>query len=271
MNELDERARRVLDVARALHNPSAADAARVRAGFEARVLADPMLLEPRLPPALGATGIVGKLLLAFGVGGSAGFLAGFLVAQGLLPVAQSQPFVPAPSGDAAIDMPAKAAVAAASTGVKAPPDGVDTVAALPGTEGAEPPGAAAAPTTPRVEPKAAASAGVTSQLKAELEGLRRAQELLHKGDAAWALARLDELDRAKVSSVLLEERMATRAIAECMLGKDGPAQAQAFERQFPGSAQLGRVQASCAVVPQTGARPKNGSPTQTETRGSRHE
>jgi hypothetical protein len=114
--------------------------------------------------------------------------------------------------------------------------------------------------------------------KAELDGLPRAQELLYQGRLAWAIARLDELDHAGVGSVLLEERAATRAIAECRLGALGTGKADEYARRFPRSAHLERVRASCAGAPQEGAaNPAGGAPaqkvvpTQTERRGSQHE
>src|SRR6185369_10941669 len=108
-------------------------------------------------------------------------------------------------------------------------------------------------------------------LKAELDGLRRAQELLHQGEPAWALARLNELDRAQVGSVLLEERAATRAIAECLLGRDASAQAREFERRFPLSAHLDQVRSSCSRAHQSGTPQPAAQPAQTETPASRHE
>jgi hypothetical protein len=117
-----------------------------------------------------------------------------------------------------------------------------------------------------------------SPLKAELDGLRRAQELLYQGRSAWAIARLDELDRAGVGSVLLEERAATRAIAQCRLGADGASKIDDYARRFPRSAHLERVRSSCTGAPQGGAPAPGGGtparkvvPAQTESRGSPHQ
>jgi hypothetical protein len=122
------------------------------------------------------------------------------------------------------------------------------------------------------------SAAVVSPLKAELDGLRRAQELLYQGRPAWAIARLDELDGAGVGSALIEERAVTRAIAECRIGGDGPRKADEFARRFPRSPHLERVRSSCAEATRVGSSSSSGgtpagktAPAQTESRASPHE
>jgi len=268
MKELEERARRVLDVVRDQHNPVPADAARVRAALQARVLLEPALLQVSSRPALEAR-LLRKLLLAFGVGGGAGFAAGLYVAQS---------FAPAPAGNR-VQAPATAspvvvtASAAGDTGnadgsvngkVAAPLAAVPLVSADSRRKLLEPRGSAA-------HSAQAPQLNGPSPLKAELDGLRRAQELLHQGEPAWALARLNELDRAQVGSVLLEERAATRAIAECLLGRDPKAQAAEFERRFPRSAHLEQVRSSCSPEHQNGTPRAPVQPAQTEAPASRHE
>jgi hypothetical protein len=129
---------------------------------------------------------------------------------------------------------------------------------------------AAEPSTPARSARRAEVTG-PNPLKAELDGLRRAQELLHQGQPAWAVARLNELDRAHVSSVLLEERTATRAIAECKLGHDPMSQAREFEQRFPRSAHLEQVRASCSEARQSGTPEASLPPSQTEKAASHHE
>jgi hypothetical protein len=285
MNELEERARRVLDVARSQHNPSAVDAERVLAELKARVLAEPMLIESGSPPLAGKSAL-GKVLIALGVGGSAGFAAGLFAAQALTPVAPLPPFPPSepvatqpvaaqpvaaqPSENGAAVVTANEDADLASPQVEALPEPALAMTpaseARPGERRTAAPPHAALPAAPRP----GATTGV-SPLKAELDGLRRAQELLHEGDAAWALARLDELDRANVTTVLLEERMATRAMAQCMLGRDARAETDELARRFPSSAHLERVRASCAQAAQAGTPAQNRMRVQTEKRGSRHE
>jgi hypothetical protein len=277
MNDVQLRARRVLDIARSQHDPSAADAARVRARLKARMLAEPLLLLEPTPAPPARASRLGKLALALG-GASAGFVAGFFVARGLAPSAETPAAPPAaveaaPSADmrdalaseraaaaaAEVVIPLRNA-AAASSGAPVP---TASSAATPGPTGAN------APKLPRRARRAQSvdSTGITP-LKAELDGLRRAQELLHQGQPGWALERLKELDRANVSSALLEERMATRAIAECRLGGDAAALADAFARRYPASAHRDQVRASCegARAPE-----RKLAPAQTETRASSHE
>jgi hypothetical protein len=262
MTSVEERARQLLDAARTGHNPSAVDAERVRAGLRARVLAEPMLIEPGLPvPRPG--GLAAKLLVAFVAGGSAGFAAGFVVAQAVtgtaLPASAPQApsvTVSAPSASAEStsaeheqgvraralnERDLRAGEAAGVAGNGAAPNGAAGMPIAPARR-ASPPRATDSRRSERVSADGVDSA---SALKAELDGLRRAQELLYRGDAAWALARLDELDRAQGSSLLLEERTATRVIAECVLGKGSSARVSEFARQFPNSAHLERVRASC--------------------------
>lgn len=270
MNELEERARRVLDVARSRHEPSAVDVARVRSALRARVAADPKLLEQPMSAPLGRA-LPGKLLVVFGAGGVAGFAAGLYVASALAPAAVAPPFEPAPSRDGA-NVAAESGRAAAQRPETAAQGGLAPNEAPRAETSAEPsvPSPVLSPVPSRAKPPAVTSGGA-SRLKAELDGLRRAQELLHQGQPAWALARLTELDRAEVGSVLLEERLATRAIAECMLGKDAEEQTAEFSRRFPRSAHLESVRSSCAKVVQTGSAAQNPASKQTETRGPRHE
>jgi hypothetical protein len=281
MKEMEERARRVLDVVRDRHNPAPADAARVRAKLRARVLLEPALLQVSSRPALEAR-LLRKLLLAFGVGGGVGFAAGLYVAQALAPAAAL---------NVAEAQATASPVVAASTGGTGSPDGKVTAAVAASEETRSHPSAVPEPSdegsVARVfpdsrrklrEPRGSAAHSAQARtpngphpLKAELDGLRRAQELLHQGEPAWALARLNELDRAQVGSVLLEERTATRAIAECLLGRDPEAQASEFERRFPRSAHLEQVHSSCSREHQNGAPRPPVQPAQTETPASRHE
>jgi hypothetical protein len=287
MSDLEERARRLLEAARPGHNPTDGDAARVRAALKARVLAEPLLIQP-LPMQSGpfqpgqapaTSRALGKVLGALGVGSALGFAAGLYAAQTFWPGMPARP--PAPGAVQRMDPATAAALDTSGPGrdrghvvaERAPSLLHD---AIPNTE--RPP-----PVPPHVQPRTTSSAAkstapAASPLKAELDGLRRAQELLYQGRPAWAIARLDELDRAGVGSVLLEERVATRTIAECRLGAVGAGKADEYARRFPRSAHLERVRASCAGVPRDGsAMPAGGTPaqkvapTQTESRGSQHE
>lgn len=299
MNDLEERARRMLDAARPGHNPTAADTARVRAALKARVLAEPLLLEPSIPPGVapaGASGVLGKLIVALGVGGSLGFAAGVYAATALWPGLLARPSETAVADAAPPATGAVAAPAAPGTDREAAtpsrlgdaePDAVERAPSPshPATQNTDDRAASSPPLPARSTAQRAASgarpvstAPAVSPLKAELDGLRRAQELLYQGRPAWAIARLDELDRAGVGSVLEEERAATRAIAECRLGGDGERQASEYARRFPRSAHLERVRSSCMAATQPGPASagdeeptRRVAPPQTENRGSPHE
>lgn len=259
MNDRDTRAHQLIDVARSLHSPSAGDAARVRAALSARIAAEPKLIEPLVPAAAPASAGLAQLLVVFGAGSSLGFAAGFYIALNSAPLPATPVAVTAPSAIVA-------APAAVGSEVQAERSAASAV-----------PVPASAEEPPRAEPRARVSAKPTTtpgskpsgiDLKTELEGLRRAQELLHEGDAAWALARLDELDRVSPSSVLLEERAATRAMAECALQPGASTALRTFSETFPRSAHLERVRASCskAAVPM-----RENASEATESPPNRHE
>jgi len=265
MKELEERARQLLEIARAGHNPRPADATRVRAALKARVLAEPALLQVTSKPAPGAS-LLHKLAIAFGAGGGAGFAAGLYVAQTMAHPVPEAPAVVAPLA-ALREETASPAPATHEPDPRDAPSDEPSAPATTGESRRKPVEAVNAPSRPA---KAAAVNG-PNPLKAELDGLRRAQELLHQGQPAWAVARLNELDRAQVGSILLEERTATRAIAECRLGHEPMAQVQAFEQRFPRSAHLEQVRASCSEAPQGGTQAAILAPRQTENAASHHE
>jgi hypothetical protein len=304
MNELDERAQGWLEAARTGHNPSSADAERVRAALKARVLADPELFEPKPVSRFVPRG-VRQLLGVFGAGAVLGFGAGVYVARASLPAQPlaAAPTALAPSSISAATASANGAVASERGGTVVPnaaatlganadhgseaaagsvrePTSVareSTSAARESTGAAHEPANAhrGAPEAARRGTRAHAANEPESDekppspLKAELDGLRRAQELVHQNEPAWALARLEELDRAQVGSVLLEERAATRAIAECMLGRPGAE--RDFSRRFPGSPQTEQVQASCEKALSNATNSSHRAPRQTESPSSRHE
>ncbi len=130
-----------------------------------------------------------------------------------------------------------------------------------------PPGAApgSAPTPPgtitlQEPPDAAVASSVTppptlalpaplarGSLVEETALLRRAQTSLGTGDAAGALARLDELGARYPAGLLREERLAARIGALCAAGREGEArrEAERFLLEAPLSIHAARVRASC--------------------------
>jgi hypothetical protein len=98
---------------------------------------------------------------------------------------------------------------------------------------------------------------VPSTLEAELPLLEEAQEALRAGDAASALARLNEQARRFPNGELTEEREAAHAIAACRLDGDrgeddrggGRAEVEAFVRTHPASPLADRVRQACERHP----------------------
>src|SRR4051812_31906860 len=98
MNDLEERARRLLDAARPGHSPTAGDAARVRSALKARVLAEPLLIQPveshagpLHPRDAAANSVLAKVLIALGAGSALGFAAGLYAAQAFWPGMRARP------------------------------------------------------------------------------------------------------------------------------------------------------------------------------------
>jgi len=82
----------------------------------------------------------------------------------------------------------------------------------------------------------------------ETKLLREAQTSLGAGDAAAALARLDELGTRHPDGLLREERLAARIVALCAAGRIAEArrEAERFLAEAPLSIHAARVRASCA-------------------------
>jgi hypothetical protein len=110
---------------------------------------------------------------------------------------------------------------------------------------------AAEPETPgHGEPPAVAAAArsAPSSLGAETALLENARAALGRGDAAGALALLDEHERDFPRGVLVEERLAARVFALCGLGRTAEAErvAERLLRHSPSSPLRARVLQSCA-------------------------
>ena len=232
-------AERLLSRARRGTEPSAADELRVREQLHSRVLAAPLLLSAKTAHAL-ATGSklsAAKILLALGVFGGTAVVAGVALKHGFSERARAV---------------TASAAAARSAGV--PPAIVSSSAPI--APGAVPeidvPVAALA--APQVAVKrmssssssAAPAASLSTQdLQLEISGLRRAQQMLHGGNAAQAVADLDQLARQVPAGVLMEERDATRVIALCSLGRVHDAGVDAFLSRYPNSVHGNRVRSAC--------------------------
>ena len=113
--------------------------------------------------------------------------------------------------------------------------------ALPGDAGRSP--------TVRSEAGASTpSADKAKSLREELEALRAANALRQSGDAAGALALLNEFERTHPKGVLVQERSAARIFALCAAGRaeEARTRAERFAQLFPKSPHLPRVQRACS-------------------------
>jgi len=90
----------------------------------------------------------------------------------------------------------------------------------------------------------------------ELTLLSRTERALRAGEAALALAFLDELDRHHPRSSLTEERIAARLLADCMReAPSAPARAQQFLQRHRESVYSDRVRSTCALAASDDAAP----------------
>ncbi|HEX8791820.1 MAG TPA: tetratricopeptide repeat protein [Polyangiaceae bacterium] len=118
------------------------------------------------------------------------------------------------------------------------------VPASPATAASPPPAPVVTADVPA--PTTALPAGPTT-LDAEADLLRRADVARKGGDAAGALALLEQHRARYPNGILVEEREAERIVVLCALGRTDEARAAAgrFLRDHPRSPQAARVRASC--------------------------
>ena len=240
-------AQKLIEQARAGHDPNAADEARVRAALHTRVLANPLLLSAKGSHALAGAGKLGwgKLVLALGLGGAA-VVGALVVSQGLgsRESAQSARQASTPASLAASaarvgPAPATAATAATARDAVSTPN-LDA----PASSSAAPLASqkrVLSPPTPAVSVSAGLS---TRDMQLEISGLSRAQQLLHSGSPGQALSALDQLSEQVPRGALMEERDATRALAQCALARSNNA-ANAFIARYPKSVHAASVRAAC--------------------------
>jgi hypothetical protein len=264
MTRLESHPELTLELARLSSEPAAGDKARNLAALRSR-LGLPM---PAPPPLTGTTSSVLRIspvrasrwqLLAVGaVTGALGFLLGSsiqhgpnpgqaqtqlgppAIARGPLPLTPPLPLVPSPPSS---------------------PASVATVTERPTAE-AEPFETLARPVSARSRShqhghSQRSSSGAARQVEATsgdfsaaLQLLGRARRALDRGDAELALSLLDDLDTRFSTELLDEERGATRVLALCARGENGPA-LQLAERMFAGrprSLYTRRLERSCAAA-----------------------
>jgi hypothetical protein len=105
---------------------------------------------------------------------------------------------------------------------------------------------AESPREPALEPPVSAD---TDSLAEEVNMLRSARAALDRGDAPQAMRLLDAHEAQFQRGTLYEERLATRVLTLCALGRADAARAtaQELERAAPRSPHLPRVRASCVA------------------------
>jgi hypothetical protein len=225
MNDLDSRARAIVEAGRDADSPSAADRERIKRAVLVQIAAGSMVASTAVAGTWSVGAKVGLTVLAVAlVGGGT-----------VLTLRHAPPAAPTHAAPARA-MPRMMAPAAA---VRAP---VPT-----STPPEEKPRK-----TEKTRKLAAPSARLDKrapddQLTAEVEVLKRAREELRLGRPSAALAALGEYDRRFGQGVLGEEKQALAAIAACRAtpGPEARAEAEAFMRRAPASPLRERVREAC--------------------------
>lgn len=247
----DAVAERLLAGARRGTEPSPSDEQRVRARLHGKILAAPLLLSAKGAHALSFASqlTVAKILMFVGVCGSAAVITGVALRAGsgarsdapngapvhAVPTARAiPPLLPrANSSPNAEALPRAIAQAAAPTPMLSPTPALQPPSPASVQKHAAPVAQSAVPLSPQ-------------DMQAEIVGLRRAQQLLHAGSSAGAVAALDELTRQVPAGSLMEERDATRVIALCTLGRVSDASVDSFLTRYPNSVHANRVRTACS-------------------------
>lgn len=244
MNDLDVRARAIVDGARDADNPTPTDRARIRRGIALQIAAGTV--------AVSTAAVAGTMSLATKIGlvvATVAVVGGASV--GAHRVWQAQKAARpghAPHSYRASSAAAPAPMPVPRTEEVAPALAPSPSSAAPGiTEGR--PGR-----IDKVRRRGASAVGgvegmtVDDSLNAEVAVLGRAREALRLGRPAGALETLAEYDRRFGKGTLGEERNALAAIATCQ-AHPGPmalAKADAFIRSAPSSPLAERVRETCA-------------------------
>lgn len=236
MEELDDRSKQLLALARRRMSPTLDDQLRLRKLLEARHA------QPGGASAGSFARRWGPLLATAVFFGAAGFYAGYRVSNASLsraevPVRRSAP-APAP--------------APALARVEAPPldkpaaEVVREAAAAPEREPAVKRARTRTRTPVDTTAPAVAPEAPNPSLEIELQGVRRMELALREGQPALALSILDQLDRDVPEGRMREERRAGFVMARCAVGLGSRAALlREFESQHPESMYLERVRRHC--------------------------
>jgi len=236
MNDLNSRARAVVEAARNADEPSPADRARLKHAILVQVAAG----------LAASTAAAGTVSLGMSVGTKVGLavLAVSLVGGGSAGYLHWQGKHRTPSMATSVSRSTATSRQAAALPREMPAVAVPVEVGPAPTESK-----ARRPDRPRkvVAPAPSESTTEEDQLDAEVAVLKRAREELRLGRPIRALAALLEYDRRFDKGALGEERQAIAAIATCQAhpGPSARAQAEGFLRSSPHSPLLDRVRAAC--------------------------
>jgi len=258
MNDLDFRARAIVDAARDADLPSSDDRDRIKravlvqvaAGVAASTVAAGTV-SAGVGMSLGMKVELAVLAVSLAGGGTAGYLR-WTGPHHLASVVKYKPKAPeskAPEPKAPSATPASAVW----------PVGIPAAPASPAPALAQAESKARKPDRPRKLAGPVSGDGerlaAEDQLNGEVAVLKRAREELRLGRPAQALEALLEYDRRFGKGVLGEERQAIAAIAACQAypGPNARAQALTFMRTSPKSPLLDRVRAACITPARAGS------------------
>jgi hypothetical protein len=245
MNDLDARARAIVDAARDGDSPTQRDRERIRRGVAVQIAAGAVAVSTAA--AAGTMSLVTKV----------GLVVATVAVVGGASVGAHKIWHPTKAEQARRAHPVtteRAPHAAAPAAMAAPAAEVAAMAAPLPSSAAPEIGEARSVRSEKGRRRGLASGGraeglaIDDSLNAEVAVLGRAREELRLGKPTGALAALAEYDRRFGEGMLGEERSALAAIATCQ-AQPGPAaraKAEAFIRSAPSSPLLERVREACA-------------------------
>lgn len=228
MTDLSPEARAIVDAARAAEHPSAADKLRIQAAVAAGIAAG-AAGTASAAGAASATGAasgagLGKLALVVAIAGAIGTGGAWLGGAFDRPDERELQLRPAPAAELRVEraQPPAPPIAAPEPAAVAAPD--------PDPK----------PRRPRASPP--------GSIDQELALMFTARKALRDGDAAAALAALDEHAQTFPRGQTIQERESLRVLALCAAGRTDEARATAerFFERWPTSVHAERVRRSCA-------------------------
>jgi hypothetical protein len=241
MMDQDPELRALMVIARDGMSPTADDAERLRARL-ASVL--PLSADPGRQPVAGpgVRALLPTRLRWLAVGLSVGGLAGYALGQ--RPALHDG--VASPSVPVQIQEPAEAPVVP-----EPPPEPRPAAVEPPSFETVPRVSSAAGPLDGDAGRPAKASRRaepVEPEAPDEVALMQRVNRALARGEAAWALALLRQLELEVPQGRLLEERAAGGAIARCLLDpRVGATELARYTQQYPSSVHLARVSQVCTA------------------------